>query len=55
MSPLLAEKDFDIESMKLKKNNKSITNNKELAETFNRFFSNIVSNLNIDSNLGHNS
>ena len=28
VSPLLAEKDFDIESMKLKTNNKSITNNK---------------------------
>ena len=38
----------------LKENNKTITNNVELAETFNTFFSKIVPRLNIDKNLGDN-
>ena len=35
----------------LKDDNRTITNNQELAETFNSFFSNITQNLKIDSNL----
>ena len=35
----------------LKDTNRTITNNHELAETFNNFFSNITQNLKIDSNL----
>ena len=35
----------------LKDSNRTITNNHELAETFNTFFSNITQNLRIDSNL----
>ena len=38
----------------LKESNKTITNNVELAETFNTFFSKIVPSLNIDNNLGNN-
>ena len=38
----------------LKERNKTITNNVELAEAFNTFFSKIVPNLNIDNNLGDN-
>ena len=35
----------------LKKSNKTITDNKELAETFNEFFSKIVPNLNISQHI----
>ena len=35
----------------LKDSKRTITNNHELAETFNTFFSNITQNLKIDSNL----
>ena len=38
----------------LKESNKTITNNVELAETFNAFFSKSVPSLNIDNNLGDN-
>ena len=38
----------------IKKSNKGITNNEELAETFNTFFDNILSNVNIGNNLGDN-
>ena len=38
----------------LKECNKTITNNVELAETFNTFFSRNVPSLNIDNNLGDN-
>ena len=38
----------------LKESNKTITNNLDLAETLNTFFSKIVPNLNIDNNLGDN-
>ena len=40
------------ECITLKENDKTITNNKGLAETFNTFFSKIVPNLNIYNNLG---
>ena len=38
----------------LKERNKTITNNVELDETFNTFFSKIVPSLDIDNNLGDN-
>ena len=54
ISPLFSEKAFHRECITLKERNKTITNNVELAETFNTFFSKIVPNLNIDNNLGDN-
>ena len=54
ISPLFSEKAFHRECITLKESNKRITNNAELAETFNTFFIQIVPNLNIDSNLGDN-
>ena len=38
----------------LKESNKTVTNNVELAETLNTFFSKIVPSLIIDNNLGDN-
>ena len=38
----------------IKKSNKTMTNNVELAETINTFFSKMAPNLNIDNNLGDN-
>ena len=52
ISPLFSKK--ALKDITLKESNKTITNNAELAETFNTFFSKIVPNLNIDSNLGNN-
>ena len=43
-SPLFSEKAFRKETIILKDNNRTITNNHELAETFNTFFSNITHN-----------
>ena len=54
ISRLFSEKAFHRECITLKESNKTITNNAELAETFNTFFSKIVPNLNIDNNLGDN-
>ena len=54
ISPLFSEKAFHRECITLKESNKTITNNEELDETFNTFFSKIVPNLNIDNNLGDN-
>ena len=51
LSPLFSEKAFHKESIVLKEHCKAITDNKKIAETFNNFFSNIVKNLNIDSDL----
>ena len=42
---------FRKETIILKDSNRTITNNHELAETFNTFFSNITQNLKVDSNL----
>ena len=53
-SPLFSEKAFHRECITLKESNETITNNEELAETFNTFFSKIVPNLNSDNNLGDN-
>ena len=54
ISPLFSEKTFHRECITLKESNKTITNNVELAQTFNKFLSKIVPNLNIDNNLGDN-
>ena len=54
ISPLFSEKAFHRECITLKESNKTITNNVELAETFNTFFSKIVPNLNIGNNLEDN-
>ena len=54
ISPLFSEKTFHRECITLKESNKTITNNAERAKTFNTFFSKIVPNLNLDSNLGDN-
>ena len=51
ISPLFLEKGFRKETIILKDSNRTITNNHELAETFNTFFSNITQNLKLDSNL----
>ena len=51
VSPLISEKTLRKESIILKEHAKTITDNKKIAETFNNFFSNIVKNLNIDSDL----
>ena len=45
---------FHTEAIILKDNSRTITNNHELAGTFNTFFSNITQNLKIDSNLVEN-
>ena len=50
-SPLFSEKAFCKETIILKDSNRTITNNHELADTFNNFYSNITRNLKIDSNL----
>ena len=54
ISPLLSEKAFHRECITLKQSNKIITNNVELAETFNTSFSKIVLNLKIGNNRGDN-
>ena len=53
VSPLFSEKAFRKKYIILKEHGKTITDNKKkkIAETFNNFVSNIVKNLNIDSDL----
>ena len=51
---LLLEKAFHKESIILNNNNKIISNNEELAEIFNKHFSKIVENLDIDETLASN-
>ena len=51
VSPLFSEKTFCKEYIILKEHSKTITDNKKITKTFNNFFSNIVKNLNIDSDL----
>ena len=46
-NPLVSKKTFHRERITLKESNKTITNNVELAETYNTFFSKIIHNLNI--------
>ena len=52
--PLFSEKTFHKESIILNNNNKTISNNEELAEIFNKHFSKIVENLDIDETLASN-
>ena len=54
ISPIFSKKSFHRECITIKESNKAVTNIAELAETFNLFFSKIIPNLNIDSNLGDN-
>ena len=54
IGPLFSEKAFHRKCITLKESNKTITNNVEVAETFNTFFSKVVPNLNLDNNLGNN-
>ena len=48
------ERAFHKESIILNNNNKTISNNEELAEIFNKHFSKIVENLDIDETLASN-
>ena len=51
---LFSEKAFHKESIILNNNNKTISNNEKLAEIFNKHFSKLVENLDIDKNLASN-
>ena len=51
ISPLFSKKAVRKETVILKDSNRTVTNNRELAETFNTFFSKITQNLKLDSNL----
>ena len=48
------QKAFHKESIILNNNNQTISNNEELAEIFNKHFSKIVENLNIDETQANN-
>ena len=52
--PLFLEKAFDKESIILNSNNKTINNNEELAEIFNKHFSKLVKTLDIGETLADN-
>ena len=52
--PLFSEKTFHKESIILNNNNKTISNNEILAETFNNYFSSFVESLDIDKTLASN-
>ena len=54
VSPLFSEKAFHKESIILNNSNKTISNDEELAEIFNKHFSKIVENLDIDETLASN-
>ena len=54
VGPLFSEKAFHKESIILNNNNKTISNNEELAETFNKHFSKLVESLDIDKTLAGN-
>ena len=54
VGPLFSEKAFHKESITLNNNNKTISNNEELAETFNKHFSKLVESLAIDKTLAGN-
>ena len=49
VGPLFSWKAFHKESIILNNNNKTISNNEELAEVFNKNFSKLVANLDIDN------
>ena len=52
--PLFSEKAFHKESIILNNNNKTIGNNEELAEIFNKYFGELMENLNTDKTLACN-
>ena len=54
VGPLFSEKAFHKESITLINSNKTISNNEELAETFNKHFSKLVESLDIDKTLASN-
>ena len=54
VGPPFSEKAFHKESIILNNNNEIISNNEELAEIFNKHFSKIVENLDIDETLASN-
>ena len=54
VGPLFSEKAFHKESIILNKTSKTISNNEELAETFNKHFSKLVESLDIDKTLTSN-
>ena len=54
VGPLFSEKAFHKESIILNNNNKTISNNEELAENFNKHYSELVENLDIDKTLASN-
>ena len=54
VGPLFSEKAFHKESIILSNNNKTISNNEELAKTFNKHFSKLVESLDIDKTLASN-
>ena len=49
--PLFSEKTFQKDTITSKDNNRTITNNQELAETFNTSLRNVTQNLKVDNNL----
>ena len=51
VGPFLSENAFHKESIILNNNNKTISNNEELAEIFDKHFSKLVENLDIDETL----
>ena len=54
IGPLFSEKAFHKESIILNNNNKTISNNEELAEAFNKHFSKLVESLDMDKTLASN-
>ena len=54
VDPLFSEKVFYKESIILINNNKTISHNEELAETFNKHFSKLMESLDIDQFLANN-
>ena len=48
---LFSEKAFHKETIAMEDNNRTVTNNQELAEQFNTIFSKIIQNLKIDNKL----
>ena len=54
MSPIFSEKVFHKESIILNNSNKIVSNNEELSQIFNKYFSKIVENLDIDKTLASN-
>ena len=54
VGPVFSEKAFHKESIILNNNNKTISNNEELAETFKKHFSKLVESLDIDKTLASN-